>query len=165
MTKRQIRKLRQEREQKKQQQFLSNQDLTSAIQYYAKKKTLTLDEANLLALATQLVRDRSAVVWSARSVQDNIISRKKHSFYDTAEWKQLRYSALAASDGRCQCCGASAAEGAQLRVDHIQPISQAPHRKADPTNLQVLCNDCNWGKGGWDQTDWRYSLPSRKVFR
>lgn len=22
-------------------------------------------------------------------------------------------------------------------------------------NLQVLCNDCNHGKGFWDMTDWR----------
>lgn len=25
-------------------------------------------------------------------------------------------------------------------VDHIQPISTAPHRRLDPTNLQTLCH-------------------------
>lgn len=76
-------------------------------------------------------------------------------FYSTETWKRLRYEALVKSDGRCLCCGRSARDGAVLRVDHVEPISKAPHRKADPTNLQVLCNDCNWGKGGWDSTDWR----------
>jgi hypothetical protein len=28
-------------------------------------------------------------------------------------------------------------------------------RRLDPNNLQVLCNDCNMGKGSWDQTDFR----------
>lgn len=81
---------------------------------------------------------------------------KRASFYKTETWKSLRYDALLASKGRCECCGAGPNDGATLRVDHIRPISQAPHLKADPYNLQVLCNDCNWGKGGRDQTDWRY---------
>ena len=83
--------------------------------------------------------------------------RYPNDFYSTEEWKQLRYAALVASDGRCQCCSASAKDGAVLRVDHIIPISKAPHLKADPANFQILCNDCNWGKGSWDFTDWRYT--------
>ena len=77
------------------------------------------------------------------------------SFYSTEIWKRLRYQTLVSSNGQCSCCGASAADGATLRVDHIKPISRYPHLKADPSNLQVLCNDCNWGKGAWDETDWR----------
>lgn len=77
------------------------------------------------------------------------------SFYRTETWKRLRYRALRDSNGRCMCCGAAAIDGATLRVDHIKPISKAPHLKADPDNLQVLCNDCNWGKGSDDETDWR----------
>lgn len=77
------------------------------------------------------------------------------SFYATETWKRLRYAALVASSGRCSCCGRSAKEGAILRVDHIKPIRTHPELKADATNLQVLCNDCNWGKGSWDETDWR----------
>lgn len=77
------------------------------------------------------------------------------SFYNTEEWKRLRYEVLTESNGRCGSCGASARDGATLRVDHIKPISRYPHLKADKSNLQVLCNDCNWGKGAWDETDWR----------
>lgn len=88
---------------------------------------------------------------------------RSSSFYRTEEWKQLRYAALVASDGKCLCCGASAKDGAVLRVDHVESIRMAPHRKADPTNLQVLCNSCNWGKGGLDATDWRPSAPPAPV--
>lgn len=30
-------------------------------------------------------------------------------------------------------------------------------RKSGVSNLQVLCADCNLGKGAWDATDWRPS--------
>jgi 5-methylcytosine-specific restriction endonuclease McrA len=76
-------------------------------------------------------------------------------FYATAEWKRLRYLVLKERGARCECCGATPADGATMRVDHIKPVSRAWDRRLDPTNLQVLCNDCNWGKGGWDETDWR----------
>lgn len=82
--------------------------------------------------------------------------RRRSSFYATEEWKRLRYDALAKSNGRCCLCGRGSHDGAVLRVDHIEAISVAPHRKTDPGNLQVLCNDCNWGKGNRDDTDWRY---------
>lgn len=40
-------------------------------------------------------------------------------------------------------------EGNPVRivVDHIKPISKHWHLRLDPDNLQVLCNDCNKGKG------------------
>ena len=79
--------------------------------------------------------------------------KSSKSFYATEVWKKLRYETLKKSDGRCECCGVSSKDGARLRVDHIRSISSAPHLKAEPTNLQVLCNDCNWGKGGQDSTD------------
>lgn len=77
------------------------------------------------------------------------------SFYDSDEWRRLRYRALKASNGCCQCCGVSAANGAQLHVDHVKPRSKFPELELEFTNLQVLCRDCNLGKGAWDQTDWR----------
>ena len=77
-------------------------------------------------------------------------------FYSTAEWKRARYEALVHSNGRCAACGASARfDGVTLRVDHIKPVRLYPHLRLDQGNLQVICNSCNWGKGSWDETDWR----------
>ena len=76
-------------------------------------------------------------------------------FYASLEWKQVRYEVLRKSDGRCCCCGASSKDGARLHVDHIMPRSKFPKLALDPANLQVLCEDCNFGKGAHDTTDWR----------
>ena len=83
---------------------------------------------------------------------------EKRSFYQTREWKELRYKVLVKFGARCQCCGATAKDGAKMNVDHIQPISKKWERRLDETNLQVLCGSCNMGKGAHDTTDWRASF-------
>lgn len=77
------------------------------------------------------------------------------AFYATDEWKKIRYSVMVRSSGKCSCCGASAKTGATLQVDHIIPRWKDPSKQFDVNNLQVLCGDCNSGKGAWDSTDWR----------
>jgi 5-methylcytosine-specific restriction endonuclease McrA len=56
---------------------------------------------------------------------------------------------------RCECCGATPANGIVINVDHVKPRRKFPELALDPMNLQVLCNVCNHGKGNWDETDWR----------
>lgn len=81
---------------------------------------------------------------------------KGRNFYMSETWIRLRYDALVASNGSCGCCGRSARyDGVVLQVDHIKPISLFPALRADPSNLQIICSACNWGKGARDQTDWR----------
>lgn len=74
------------------------------------------------------------------------------AFYLTREWRELRYKALRSCGARCQCCGSTEAK---LHVDHIKPRSRFPGLELQIQNLQVLCADCNLGKGAWDSTDWR----------
>ena len=76
-------------------------------------------------------------------------------FLKTQKWRLLRYKALKQSNGRCCLCGRSAKDGVVLHVDHIIPISKDPSKKLDINNLQVLCEDCNFGKSNKDYTDWR----------
>jgi hypothetical protein len=68
------------------------------------------------------------------------------SFYRSSAWRKLRFSVLAESRGACYACGATAAGGARLHVDHIKPRSKFPELALNPANLQVLCEDCNVGK-------------------
>jgi hypothetical protein len=70
-------------------------------------------------------------------------------------WQSLRYRALKLHGAKCQCCGADCSSGKPLHVDHIKPKSKFPEFRQEISNLQVLCEDCNLGKGTWDQTDWR----------
>lgn len=68
------------------------------------------------------------------------------SFYKTPVWRAARYNALTVQGNRCGLCGASAANG-PLHVDHIKPRFLFPDLCLDPTNLQVLCEDCHIAKG------------------
>lgn len=85
----------------------------------------------------------------------------KDLFYKSWEWRTLRMQVLKESDGRCQCCGAGrndlamSGEPVRLCVDHIKPISRYWSLRLEKTNLQILCDECNQGKGAWDETDWR----------
>lgn len=85
--------------------------------------------------------------------------KKRQPFFFTREWNELRYRALVRSGGRCECCGA----GKTLHVDHIKPRSKYPELALELANLQVLCGNCNLGKGAWDETDWRPGPESQAI--
>lgn len=86
---------------------------------------------------------------------------KREDFYKSWEWRTLRMTVLKKHGPRCMCCGSTpdqtAAHGAPVRivVDHIKPLYTHWHLRLDANNLQVLCDECNMGKGAWDTTDWR----------
>lgn len=72
-------------------------------------------------------------------------------FYRSWEWKQLRYKVLKHYGARCMCCGSDY----RPVVDHIKPVAKYWELRLEFSNCQVLCNECNMGKGRWDETDWR----------
>jgi len=78
-------------------------------------------------------------------------------FLETYEWRKLRMEALKKYGPKCMCCGATPATGAVMNVDHIKPRKLFPSLAMSLDNLQILCHDCNHGKGNWDRTDWRKS--------
>jgi 5-methylcytosine-specific restriction endonuclease McrA len=75
--------------------------------------------------------------------------RKPDVFYETWEWKAARYTALRRYGRICACCGwePGNSAGNWLVVDHIKPRALRPDLALNVDNLQVLCNDCNMGKG------------------
>ncbi|TGQ89430.1 HNH endonuclease [Mesorhizobium sp. M2D.F.Ca.ET.185.01.1.1] len=86
---------------------------------------------------------------------------KRAKFYETWEWKKLRYQILQKYGARCMVCNAQRTDfdldGKPVRivVDHIKPLAKHWELRLEPGNLQVLCHDCNKGKGAWDDTDHR----------
>jgi 5-methylcytosine-specific restriction endonuclease McrA len=76
-------------------------------------------------------------------------------FLDSYQWRSLRYKVLRDRGARCECCGATPDDGVKMNVDHIRPRRDFPELALDEGNLQVLCEECNHGKGNWDRTDWR----------
>lgn len=81
-------------------------------------------------------------------------SKKSNDFYLSGAWRVLRYEVLKKYGNSCMSCGISC-RGKQLHIDHIKPRAVFPELSLDINNLQVLCADCNIGKGAWDMTDFR----------
>lgn len=77
------------------------------------------------------------------------------AFLQSYEWRRVRMLAIKKYGAQCQCCGASPKTGAVINVDHIKPRKLFPELSLSLDNLQVLCHECNHGKGNWDMTDWR----------
>ena len=78
-------------------------------------------------------------------------------FLQSREWRTVRMRALERDGAKCACCGATAANGAVMNVDHIKPRRLFPGLALTLSNLQILCHACNHGKGNWDETDWRFA--------
>ena len=74
------------------------------------------------------------------------------AFYQSYEWRRLRYFVLKNYGRKCMLCGTT--EGA-MHGDHIKPLRKYWELRLDPENIQILCEVCNHGKGNWDETDWR----------
>lgn len=74
------------------------------------------------------------------------------AFYQTKEWRKLRFEALLLYGRKCMCCNAT---DAVMHVDHVKPRFKYPELELDIANLQILCEDCNMGKGGWSEADFR----------
>jgi Homing endonuclease associated repeat/HNH endonuclease len=59
-------------------------------------------------------------------------------------WR-LRAQVLMRDEAKCRLCGAAPRNGAILHVDHVMPWSKGGETVL--TNLQILCERCNIGKG------------------
>jgi 5-methylcytosine-specific restriction endonuclease McrA len=79
-------------------------------------------------------------------------------FYKSWRWKNCRYRFRRIWKEKCvpicMCCRIDEMSQ-RLDVDHILPLRYNWTRRYDWNNLQVLCTDCNQGKGSWDRTDHR----------
>lgn len=76
-------------------------------------------------------------------------------FYNSPEWRGLRYLVLEKYGNECMCCGSGPKNGKVIHVDHIRPRSLYPEFALDFNNLQILCEDCNIGKSNKFEKDWR----------
>lgn len=77
-------------------------------------------------------------------------------FLASFEWQRVRMIVIERDGAKCACCGRTRLDGIIINVDHIKPRKRYPHLALDPKNLQVLCNECNLGKGNLYETDWRH---------
>lgn len=118
-----------------------------------------VDKAELYELLA--VKTRSTAPITTRPKKSGPSISQKDTFYKSWDWRTVRMQVIKQHGRACSCCGAKPGEttisGAPVRivVDHIKPLSKYWHLRLDPANLQILCDECNQGKGAWDETDWR----------
>jgi hypothetical protein len=77
------------------------------------------------------------------------------TFYNSKEWRRLRYQAFRKYGNKCSVCGRGASEGMVIHVDHIKPRSLHPHLALELSNLQIMCHECNVSKSNRDEIKWR----------
>lgn len=90
-----------------------------------------------------------------RKPKQALPENKINVFYKSYEWRKLRYKVLKKYGATCMVCGRERENGFMIHVDHIKPLRKYWELRLDANNLQVLCDECNHGKGNWDETDWR----------
>jgi 5-methylcytosine-specific restriction endonuclease McrA len=91
--------------------------------------------------------------------RDNNLENQITAFYSSYAWRNLRYIVLQKYGRKCMLCGSED----RICVDHIKPLRKYWSLRLDITNLQVLCEPCNHGKGNWDETDWRPKVEEKVV--
>ena len=79
---------------------------------------------------------------------------KIQTFYRSVEWRKIRYEVLQRDGAKCCLCNRDRSHGVVMNVDHIKPLRFNWDLRLDADNLQVLCEECNHGKGN-KTADWR----------
>jgi 5-methylcytosine-specific restriction endonuclease McrA len=91
----------------------------------------------------------------------NISKENKELFYNSNEWKLLRYWVFDNYNGICFSCGSID----NLEVDHIQPISRFPHGALKYKNMQILCRGCNALKSNRTSRKFKSSIHKKDNFK
>lgn len=120
--------------------------------YFKLKRTAASRAANKKAKAGAMANPANKYGFKRTPTVKYTPGLKGNDFYNTREWRELRYKALVMHGKVCMACGTK--EGI-FHVDHIKPRSKHPDLELELDNLQVLCESCNLGKSNKDETDWR----------
>lgn len=117
--------------------------------------TRRLQKQTLILQKTEKPIRKTTVLGVESFISHSSIDPRSDAFLSSFEWRATRMMALKKHGAICQCCGASPKSGAVIHVDHVKPRKEFPELALDVENLQILCHECNHGKGNWDKTDWR----------
>jgi 5-methylcytosine-specific restriction endonuclease McrA len=64
-------------------------------------------------------------------------------FYQSQEWRRVRYRALQRDRWRCTCCGRAVRAKGDSRVDHVVARRERPDLALTLSNLRTLCTGCD----------------------
>ncbi len=83
---------------------------------------------------------------------EEMYSHREDCFYDSPEWKSLRNEVFKKYPSICMRCK----NKNNLHVDHVKPRCKYPELELELSNLQILCESCNYLKGTKDSPDWNF---------
>jgi hypothetical protein len=146
-------------------QSLNNCGETAKLRRWAKKLAKRAERKESKSVAAYQKKHLVLVTQDGEKVFNNVKEHatrdRREDFYKSWDWRTLRMKIIKRHGKRCQCCGAtpsdmdSAGNPVRIVVDHIKPLSKYWQLRLVPSNLQILCDECNQGKGAWDETDHR----------
>ena len=128
--------------------------------YFFKCKKEEINEKNLVELATWIEKKRAAKLKKkVKRVKLKSILRVKRDkalisnaiFYKSGKFKDASKLIIDEFGEKCMCCN----NINKNKVVHIKSRRKYPELELELSNLQILCEPCNVGKGNWDETDWR----------
>ena len=68
---------------------------------------------------------------------------KYNSFYQSSEWKALRWQKFCDCNGLCELCLKNGIINEAREIHHIVPIEKDWSKRLDYDNLIALCSDCH----------------------
>lgn len=101
-----------------------------------------------------ILRERSRIHYRANKEDYRARGRARRAMIKGAEGSHTHMDVIRLKSlqrNKCACCKKSLSSG--YHVDHVQPISKGGSN--GPSNLQILCPNCNLRKGAKDPIEWR----------
>jgi 5-methylcytosine-specific restriction endonuclease McrA len=114
----------------------------------------TVRRDNFSIVMMKRLVDKFSVEHDLQWDMENIAFARSKDFYKSQRWKNLRIQALDKYRA-CLACGKGPKDGVVLHVDHVFSRTIYPEYALNINNLQVLCEDCNLGKGNVATYDFR----------
>ena len=108
-------------------------------------RRMSLEHSDLEERQKEIHAWRFSQVWFGASRPGTVEPFDLRISFRSSLPARLRWTILERDGRRCVVCGASAADGVSLHVDHIVSVYNGGTN--DPGNLQTLCAPCNFGKG------------------
>ena len=122
-------------------------------QYISEAKRLARQKNEKRSRESKRLRQKRRLENKMLAIKDE--SARPLGFYDSREWRRVRFMVLRKYGFVCMACGAKPLPGIPLHVDHVKPRSKYPELELSIDNLQVLCRDCNLGKSNEFEDDLR----------